>query len=185
MNDLYADLQRLLGFSHRACPKNIIWALVRHAANPRFMPVVLLRASLGSYRMGFRMLARFLSLINFIIFGLEVSTQCTIGPGLVLPHTVGTVIGARRIGRNALIYHQVTLGAKTMDIEYDPASRPIVGDNVIIGSGAKVLGGIMIADGVIIGANAVVVQSMPENVVVGGVPARVLRVRDAVAAENT
>lgn len=177
MNNLYQDLQRLLAFSGRPCPENRTWAIVRHSANPRFVPVVLLRASIATHRIGFGLAARALSLLNFVLFGLEVSLQCEIGPGLVLPHTLGTVIGARRIGKNALIYHQVTLGAKTMDIEYDPATRPTVGDNVTIGSGAKVLGGLIIADDVIVGANAVVLQSVPAGALVGGVPARVLRAR--------
>lgn len=177
MDNLYTDLQRLLGFSGRSCPKNRFWAIVRHAANPRFFPVVLLRASIASHRHGFRLVGKGLSLVNFVLFGIEVSLQCEIGPGLVLPHTVGTVIGARRIGRNALIYHQVTLGAKTMDIGYDPASRPTVGDNVTLGSGAKVLGSLTIGDDAIVGANAVVVDSVPTGAVVGGVPARVLRTK--------
>ena len=101
--------------------------------------------------------------------------RCEIGPGLCFPHTVGTVIGALRIGRDAVIYHGVTLGAKEMDFGYDSKARPIIGDNVVIGSGAKVLGGITIGNNVIVGANAVVVESVPDNVVVGGVPAHILR----------
>jgi len=62
-----------------------------------------------------------------------------------------------------------------MDVGYDSEARPIIGDNVVIGSGAKVLGGITVGNNVIIGANAVVVQSVPDNVVVGGVPAHILR----------
>jgi len=101
--------------------------------------------------------------------------RCEIGPGLCFPHTFGIVIGASRIGRNALIYHGVTLGAKEMDMLYDPGKRPIVGDNVVIGSGAKVMGGIEIGDNVVIGANAVVTKSVPPNVVVGGIPAGIIK----------
>jgi serine O-acetyltransferase len=88
---------------------------------------------------------------------------------------VGTVIGASQIGSNAVIYHGVTLGAKEVDIAYSPDQRPIVGDNVVIGSGAKLLGGFRIGDNVKVGANAVVLESFPDNVVIGGIPATVVR----------
>jgi serine O-acetyltransferase len=73
------------------------------------------------------------------------------------------------------IFHHVTIGAKDMDIGYHEDKRPVIGDNVIIGSGAKVLGGITIGHNVRVGANAVVTHSVPDNVVVGGIPARILK----------
>jgi serine O-acetyltransferase len=84
------------------------------------------------------------------------------------------VIGATRIGRDALIYNGVTIGAKTMDVGYDVMRRPIIGDGVTIGAGAKVLGGIVVGDRVTIGANAVVTRSVPPQAIVAGVPARVI-----------
>jgi serine O-acetyltransferase len=77
-----------------------------------------------------------------------------------------------------VIYHQVTIGAKEVDIGYHEEKRPVIGDNVIIGSGAKVLGGITIGHNVTIGANAVVTQSVPDNVIVGGIPAEIIQSRD-------
>jgi serine O-acetyltransferase len=121
--------------------------------------------------------ARLLSIANFVVFGMEISMRCEIGPGLYFPHTAGTVIGAWRVGKNAVIYHQATLGAKEMDLGYSKEKRPTIGDNVVIGSGAKVLGGITVGNNVIIGANAVVTRSVPDNVVVGGIPARILKKR--------
>ena len=94
------------------------------------------------------------------IFGLEVAGSTTIGGGLYLPHTQGTVIGAASIGENAIIYHNVTLGAKLIDVGFDPSTRPVLGSNVLIGSGAKVLGPVEIGDGCVIGANAVIVRSV-------------------------
>jgi serine O-acetyltransferase len=129
------------------------------------------------YKKKLTIFARIISIMNFLFFGIEIAMRCEIAPGLCFPHTIGTVIGAQRIGRNALIYHGVTLGAKEMDINYCPEMRPIVGDNVIIGSGAKVLGGIIIGNNVVIGANAVVTHSIPDNATVGGIPARVLRTK--------
>ena len=175
---LLADLKRQYYFEGQ--PQRIPRTrdLLVGVFNPRFLPIVLCRLAHVSYQKRLGLLARLFSLLNFVLFGLEVSLRCDIGDGLFFPHTVGTVIGALSIGRNAVIYHGVTLGAKEIDIEYSRNQRPRIGDNVIIGSGAKVLGGITIGDNVRIGANAVVVDSLPDNVLVGGVPARILRGAD-------
>jgi serine O-acetyltransferase len=174
MGYLRQDLERLYYFEGQPDRKASSGAVWRSALNPRFLPVILCRLSHALYCRKHILLARFVSLLNFHWFGMEIAMRCEIAPGLCFPHTIGTVIGAQRIGRNALIYHGVTLGAKEMDINYCPEMRPIVGDNVIIGSGAKVLGGIIIGNNVVIGANAVVTHSIPDNATVGGIPARVL-----------
>jgi serine O-acetyltransferase len=116
-------------------------------------------------------MALMLSLINLVFFGLEVTPRCSIGPGLILPHTHGTVIGAKCIGCNSTIFQGVTLGAKYADLEFDPSTRPIVGDNVTLGAGAKILGGITIGHGAIVAANSLVVSSVPDNAFMIGVPA--------------
>jgi serine O-acetyltransferase len=121
--------------------------------------------------MGF--LAKFFSMTNYLMFGIEVGLKCEIGPGLYLPHTVGTVIGADRIGTNAMIFHGVTLGAKSLDVHYDRTLRPILEDNVTIGAGAKVLGRLIIGKGSVVGANAVVITDVPAGQVAIGIPARV------------
>jgi serine O-acetyltransferase len=174
---LKKDLERLYYFEgqpHRKASSGDVW---RRALTPRFLPVVLCRLSHALYCRKQTVLARFVSMINFHYFGLEIAMRCEIGPGLCFPHTSGIVIGARRIGQNAVIYHQVTLGAKEMDVLYDLTKRPLIGDNVVIGSGAKVLGSIEIGDNSVVGANAVVTQSVPPNVVVGGIPARIIQDR--------
>jgi serine O-acetyltransferase len=112
---------------------------------------------------------------NFVMFGLEIGLDCEIGAGLYFPHTSGTVIGARRIGTNAVIYHNVTLGAKEPDLAYDPSKRPEVGDGVFLGSGAKILGGVTLGHGAVVAANAVVLDSVPDRAVVGGIPAKILK----------
>ena len=76
------------------------------------------------------------------------------------------------IGVNVTIYHQVTLGAVEMDFSYTPSLRPMVGDGVVIGVGAKVLGGLTLGNGSVIGANAVVLKSVPPGCVAIGVPSR-------------
>lgn len=173
---LHADLcwqQSLLSGRSDGATRRI-WL---RAVSPRFMPVLLYRLSHQCHRVGLRVFARFFSLINFLLFGIEIATNCSIGPGLFFPHTHGTVIGAVRIGRNAVIYQGVTIGAKSLDLTYDEIHRPVIGDNVLIGSGARVLGGISVGHNVRIGANAVLLMSVGDNVTVAGVPARVVDVR--------
>jgi len=121
-------------------------------------------------------LAKLVSLLNFMIFGIEISFRCHIGPGLYFPHTQGTVIGAWRIGDNATIYQGVTLGARELDLEYDEQSRPVLGNNVIIGSGAKVLGHVVIGNHAKVGANAVVIQSIPDGATAVG-PVAIIKIK--------
>ena len=177
MEYLKRDLERLYFFEGRSDYRATNSAVWRRVFSPRFLPVFLCRLAHTLYCRQHTVLARLISLMNFHLFGLEIAMRCEIGPGLCFPHTFGIVIGAHRIGRNAIIYHEVTLGAKEMDVLYDPAKRPLVGDNVIIGAGAKILGGIEIGDNAVIGANAVVTQSVPPNVIVGGIPARIIKER--------
>ena len=109
-----------------------------------------------------------------MIFGIEIATRCPIGGGLFFPHTQGTVIGAWSIGQNATIYQGVTLGAKELDFAYSKESRPYIGDNVMIGSGAKVMGGIEVGDNARIGANTVVTKTLASGALAVGGPMRVI-----------
>jgi serine O-acetyltransferase len=104
-----------------------------------------------------------------------ISRRAVIGPGFVIRHVGGIVIGGKTvIGLNCEIRQGVTFGGN-MGKENYGTSQPILGDNILVGAGAKILGPVKIGDNCIIGANAVVVYDMPENSVIGGVPARVLR----------
>lgn len=146
--------------------------------SPRFVPVLLCRLAHRLYRWNLGLVAKAVSLLNFFLFGIEIAVRCPIGKGLFLPHTQGTVIGAHAIGENATIFQGVTLGAREVDFSYQEASRPTVGDNVTIGSGAKVLGGLTLGSGSRIGANAVVLESVPANSLAVGIPARVVKILD-------
>ena len=142
--------------------------------NPRMAPVVLLRLAefFYTYRLG--LFSKAFSVLNVLIFGIEVSPRVRIGGGLFLPHTVGTVIGAASIGDNCTIMQGVTLGTSEPDMGFTATARPVIGNNVLIGSGAKVIGGITVGDHVKIGANAVVLRDVPAYALAVGVPATVI-----------
>jgi serine O-acetyltransferase len=148
----------------------LLWAGM---VSPRFLPVLLCRLAYKLNCVHLGPAAKLVSLLNFFFFGIEIAVRCPIGPGLFLPHTQGTVIGAKSIGANATIYQGVTLGAREVDFSYGDDDRPVVGDNVVIGSGAKVIGGIKIGDRARIGANAVVLKSVPANALATGIPAKI------------
>jgi len=118
---------------------------------------------------------RFLSQLARFLTGIEIHPGATIGPGLFIDHGMGTVIGETAIiGANVLLYHGVTLGG----VDARPGRRhPLVGNDVIVGAGAKVLGAITIGDGARIGAQSVVLADVPPGATAVGVPARVLQAR--------
>ena len=169
---LYADLERQLHLGGRSDEKASLLRLLCRLPHPRFLPIVLCRFSRSALMNGLPAIAHLLSYLNQIMFGIEISPRCAIGPGIFFPHTSGTVIGASKIGRDVTIFQGVTLGAKEIDMDYDLALRPELGDFVVVGAGAKVLGGISLSDNVSVGANAVVLRSVPANTTVAGVPAR-------------
>lgn len=168
-------LQELNGVSRELRP----W----HAIHPRFAHIVLIRLSLHSKRKGLSVLAKFFSLLLYFFFRIELNTNVSIGPGLVLPHPMGIVIGAHRIGARAVIYQNVTLGAKTPDISYDPSKRPHLGDGVTAGSGAVIVGGVTIGNGSVVAANSLVTRDVAENSLAIGVPAEVSELNRQARAE--
>jgi len=106
-----------------------------------------------------------------IVSGISIPANCSIGPGLRIHHFGGIVFhDSVKIGKNATIYHGVTLGVK----RDDETQGPIIGNNIYIGAGAKVLGAIKIGNNVTIGANAVVLTHVPDNCLAVGVPARII-----------
>ncbi len=171
---LYADLARQRALEGRPVSRPRVGGLLRRLLHPRFLPVVLCRVSRAARLRHIPALPELLTYLNIVIFGLEVTPRCEIGPGIFFPHPCGTVIGAWRIGCNVTILQGVTLGAKQMDLAFDASLRPEIGDNVMVGAGAKVLGGVRIGDNVTVGANAVVVDSIEANSTVVGIPARTL-----------
>lgn len=171
---LAADLRRALVVMHGTADGVSSLRLWLGLLSPRFVPVLLCRLAHALYRLKLGPLAKFVSLLNFFLFGIEIAVRCPIGKGLFLPHTQGTVIGAWSIGENATIFQGVTLGAREVDFSYQESSRPTVGHGVTIGSGAKVLGGVTLGSGSRIGANAVVLSDVAPGLLAVGIPAKVV-----------
>lgn len=111
-----------------------------------------------------------------VICQCEFPARCKIGKGLWLPHGTNGIIlhGDSVIGNNVVLHHQVTLGMRKFG-EEKAFQAPRIGDDVIIGTGAKILGDITIGDKSIIGANAVVINDVPNDSTAVGVPARVIQ----------
>ena len=169
---LYSDLLRQYELEGRPDLRPTFLGLVCRLLHPRFLPIVLYRASRWTLLLGIPAVPKLLAYLNIVLFGLEVPPRCEIGPGIFFPHTSGTVIGAVRMGSKVTVFQGVTLGARELDMAFNPALRPEVGDNVMLGSGCKVLGGITIGNNVTVGANSVVLNSVEPNTTVIGVPAR-------------
>lgn len=171
---LYSDLARQMALQGQTVASPNLCSFLRRLLHHRFLPNVLYRSSRAALLAKIPVLPKLLTYLNLVLFGLEISPRCKIGPGLFIPHSSGTVIGARRIGSNATILQGVTVGAQRMDLGFDCKLRPEIGDNVILGAGSKVLGGIWVGDSVTVGANAVVVDSVDSGSTVVGIPARPL-----------
>jgi serine O-acetyltransferase len=169
---LYSDLARQ--YELEGCPDAppALSGLLRRLLHFRFLPIVLCRASRAARLRRIPALPELLTYLNLVLFGLEVTPRCEIGPGIFFPHPSGTVVGAWRIGSNVTILQGVTLGAQRMDLRFDFRLRPEVGDNVVLGAGSKILGGIHVGDNVTVGANSVVVDSVEAGSTVVGIPAR-------------
>ena len=125
--------------------------------------------------------ARAISQLARFTTGIEIHPGATIGKGLVIDHGMGVVIGeTAEIGDNCTLYQGVTLGGTGKDVG---KRHPTLGDNVLVGAGAKVLGPFKIGDNSKIAANAVVLNEIPENCTAVGIPAKLVR-REGVRVED-
>lgn len=126
-------------------------------------------------------IARLISQTSRWLTGIEIHPGATIGKGLFIDHGMGVVIGeTAEVGDNVTLYHGVTLGGTG---KHQGKRHPTIGNNVMIGTGAKVLGPINVCDNAKVGANAVVVKDVPEGATAVGVPAKnIIRNRKKPAA---
>ena len=137
----------------------------------KFSVITTYRVASWLYRHKVPLLPKLLWGLGYLCFNAHIPYTAEIGEGTQLGYGgMGIVIhGRTKIGRNCLIGQQVTIGGKSRHYEV-----PVIGDNVYIAAGAKVLGPIRVGDGAVIGANAVVVKDVPAHCVVAGVPARII-----------
>ncbi len=140
---------------------------------PGLHAVWIYRISHWFWKRDFQLIGRWVSQIARGVTGIEIHPGAAIGEGLFIDHGMGVVIGETAIiGNDVTLYHGVTLGGTNLS---KGKRHPTINDRVTIGAGAKVLGNIIIGADSRIGANAVVVKSVPENSVVIGVPGQVVR----------
>jgi serine O-acetyltransferase len=144
---------------------------------PGFHAIVFHRLASPLWNSGWCVLARWISQVGRFMTGIEIHPGATIGKHFFVDHGMGVVVGETAvIGDNVTLYHGVTLGgvSPSLDSEAqrDQKRHPTLGDNVIVGSGAQVLGPIDVGHGVRVGANAVVTRDIPCCVTVVGIPAK-------------
>ena len=125
----------------------------------------------------FDLVARIISQFSRFLTGIEIHPKAKIGKNLFIDHGMGVVIGeTSEIGDNVTIYHMVTLGGISPSIDSNDQRNvkrhPTLKNNVVVGSGAQVLGPVVVGENAKIGANAVVTKDVPENAVMVGIPAK-------------
>lgn len=142
---------------------------------PGFHAILFHRLAHRLYKAEVPILPRFLSQISRFLTGIEIHPGATIGRRFFIDHGMGVVIGeTAEIGDDVLLYQGVTLGGTGNE---HGKRHPTLGNNVVVGTGAKVLGSIRIGNNVKIGAGSVVVRPVPDNSTVVGIPGRVVRSR--------
>lgn len=148
---------------------------------PGFHAIAIHRVCHTLWKRGWKLPARLLSHFARVLTAIDIHPGAVIGSGFFIDHGCGVVIGETAVvGDDCTLYHQVTLGG----VSWSPGRRhPSLGDSVLVGAGAKVLGPIEVGNGARVGANSVVVEDVPPNMTVVGIPARVVN-RERPAAMN-
>jgi serine O-acetyltransferase len=150
---------------------------------PGLHAVVLHRFAHACWGLGLKWLGRFISHVSRFLTGIEIHPAAVIGYGVFFDHAMGVVVGeTAEIGDGCTIYQGVTLGGTSL---YKGAKRhPTLGRNVVVGAGAKVLGGFTVGDGAKIGSNAVLTKPVPAGATAVGNPARIIEAKtDALREE--
>jgi len=159
--DIRAKAEWVYGDTRR---KSVVKALFTDGT----FAMVVYRLMRASQRLCLVPLAMLFNKINCVLGRCVIGRNAEFGPGFVLIHSHGVVINSSVCGgRNVKLEHQVTIGAEKNVF-------PVLGDNVFIGAGAKIVGGVRIGNNVRIGANAVVLKDVPDNATAVGVPARIV-----------
>ena len=166
LKQLYEDAKNIME-KDPAAP-NLLYVILLY---PGFHILIYYRIAHLFYKHNFKFLARLISQIGRFFTGIEIHPGAKIGRRLFIDHGMGIVIGeTSTIGNDCTIYHGVTLGGTGKD---KLKRHPDLGNNVMVGCGAKILGPIKIGNNVKIGANAVVLKSQPDNVTIVGIPGKI------------
>ena len=174
--NLRHDLDRVLETDPAARSKIEVFILY-----PCIHAVIAYRISHALYKARLFFLARLISQLSRFFTGIEIHPGATIGKGLFIDHGMGVVIGeTAEIGDNVTLYHGVTLGGTGKD---KGKRHPTLGNNVVVGAGAKVLGPINIGNDAKIGANSVVLKDVPAGATAVGIPAKNIIRNDAKVIE--
>ena len=131
----------------------------------------------------FHLVARMISQFSRFLTGIEIHPKANIGKNLFIDHGMGVVIGeTSEIGNNVTIYHAVTLGGSSPSVDSErqrhEKRHPTIGDDVVIGSGAQIIGPIKIGNKSRIASNAVVVKDVPDNATMVGIPAKAVKLEN-------
>ncbi|MBF8435734.1 serine O-acetyltransferase [Halanaerobiaceae bacterium Z-7014] len=157
-------------FSRDPAVNNVFEALIAYSG---FHAIIIHRLAHQLYRVGLRTIPRIISQISRFLTGIEIHPGAEIKGGLFIDHGMGVVIGETTvIGENVTIYQGVTLGGTGNE---KGKRHPTIGNNVVIGTGAKVLGSFEVKDNVKIGAGSVVLSEVPANATVIGIPGRIVK----------
>jgi serine O-acetyltransferase len=166
---LYSDARSIA--SRDPAAKNVLQVMLLY---PGFHILISHKFAHWFYKHRFYMVARWISQSGRFWTGIEIHPGAQIGEGLFIDHGSGIVIGeTAQIGNDCTIYHGVTLGGTGK--EKGRKRHPTLGDNVLVGAGAKILGPIRVGNNVMVGANSVVLHDVPEEATVVGVPGHVVK----------
>ncbi|MES2481683.1 MAG: serine O-acetyltransferase [Pseudomonadota bacterium] len=175
---LRSDIQCILDRDPAARSK---WEVL--TCYPGLHALVLHRLAHGLWLRGMRWLGRFISQMSRWLTGIEIHPGATIGNCVFIDHGMGVVIGeTAEIGDGCTIYQGVTLGGTSLS--KGAKRHPTLGRNVVVGAGAKVLGGFLVGDHAAIGSNAVVTKPVPAGATAVGIPARIIQAEDTVRREE-
>ena len=135
------------------------------------------------YKAGFDLIARIISQTVRFFTGIEIHPGAKLGKNLFIDHGMGVVIGeTSEVGDNVTIYHAVTLGGSSPSIDSEKQRHekrhPTIGHDVVIGSGAQIIGPVKVGNNSRIAANAVVVKDVPENATMVGIPAKAVKLEN-------